>query len=183
MKIYPLGAPPPKAGIYLIRNTVTGMLYVGRSMNLRRRFSEWRMSVVQKFNIRSFKFVQALESGSSEDWEFGIIAEFDAITDDELAEYEYKAVARLASKFPNRLLNTITPSQPSKAINVAKSTILYEGRPVSYAEAANKLGCSSKQLQKRMARYRKKGVDTVELEKLLDLTQVYRGGARAMLAS
>lgn len=63
MKTYQFNSPPRKPGIYILENKLTGMRYVGKSTNLYRRYSEWKMVFTQKFGIRSFKVLDAMADG------------------------------------------------------------------------------------------------------------------------
>lgn len=175
MKVFPFSNPPKKAGIYLLRNSVTQMQYVGKSTNLYRRYTEWKMVFTQKFGIRSHKLLDAVADSSPEDWELVILAEFDDITDEELSVCENEAIARISAERPGTLLNTnssVTTDRRSE--RGSRSMILRNGEPIPFSEAARELGCGTKQLQKRMARYRQKGRLVMDLEELKALTARFR---------
>lgn len=52
--------------------------------------------------------------------------------------------------------------------------ILDKGDPISYSTAAQALGCTTKQVAKRMARYRQKGINVMELAELIRISKQYR---------
>ena len=176
MKVFPFSNPPKKAGIYLLRNSATQMQYVGKSTNLYRRFTEWKMVFTQKFGIRSHKLLDAVADSSPEDWELVVLAEFDDITDEELEVCEAQAIARISAENPGMLLNTNSTARSveHRSARGSRSVILRNGEPIPFSEAARELGCGTKQLQKRMARYREKGMLVMELAELKALTTKYR---------
>lgn len=176
MKTYQFNTPPAVPGIYVVRHKPSDRLYIGRSLDLARRYQEWKTVFRSHLGVKSSEILKLLEGSTPEDWEFGIIAELPGATDDTLADYEERAVTRVGNKSPARLLNTLNPAIPRKQETATspKSAITRGGTPVPYSEAARVLGCTVKQVQKRMARWRAKGVYTVAVEDLKTLTEKYR---------
>lgn len=179
MKTYQFSTPPRVPGVYLVRHKPTDRLYVGRTVDLSRRYSEWKMTFSAHLGVKSFRIKELLEEGGADEWEFSILAELPGATEEQLADYETRAVTRIGNRAPERLLNTIAPSNPKAArapgaATSPKSSITLEGRTIAYSVAAKILGCSVKQVQKRMARYREKGIFEVDVGHLKTLSEKYR---------
>jgi len=179
MKTYQLSTPPRMPGIYLIRHKPTDRLYVGRSLDLFRRYSDWKLSLTTHLGIRSSAIKELAKQSCIDDWEFSTLIVYPGATDEQLSEYENRAVSKIGGSSPDRLLNTIMPSTPQTprppgGTTSPKSVITLEGKPTTYSSAAKILGCTPKQVQKRMARYRGRGVYEVEVEELKTLSEKYR---------
>jgi len=173
MKTYSFATPPHHPGIYVLKNVVTGHLYIGRSMDLARRYAEWKAVFTSQIGVKSMKMLQQVQSSRPEDWAFVIVQEFPEATEEALAQYEEHAITRVGNSAPDRLLNSIAPRKVGTASS-PKSSVSVDGAPIAYPEAAKMLGCSVKSLQKRLAAYRKRGVNEVTLEELKALTDKYR---------
>lgn len=175
MKSYELTNPPHKAGIYLLRNKVSGLLYVGKSKNLYRRYSEWKMVFTQRLGVKSLKLLEAAADSDPADWEFCIVMEFDEIDDLALTDAEHQTITRFNEEAPGLLLNSHMAPEGAPLVNV-RSTILDKGKSITYGQAAKALGCTQRMVQKRMARYRKRGISVLELDELKRLTAKWRFG-------
>lgn len=176
MKTYQLDAPPPSAGIYAVRHKPTQRLYIGRSLNLKRRHSEWRGVVANGLNVPSEHFRTMLAGCPPEEWEFLILAEFPGVTEKVLAEKEHEAISKVRASKPKLLLNTLEVSKvrvPGTATS-PKSVVTHEGNPIPQTRAAEMLGVSVKMLQKRLARWRGRGVYEISMDQLKALSEKYR---------
>ena len=121
-----------------------------------------------------------LQNTNPEDWEFCILVELPSATDQDLVDYEERAIAKLSKKAPEKVLNimaNVNVPRQDLGSSAPKSTITHNNIPISYTAAAKMLGCSMKQLQKRLRRYRLKDVMVVELEVLMELSERYTGRA------
>lgn len=181
MKTFSFASPPSVAGVYLLKNVKTDDVYIGKSVNLRRRFNEWKSVFVTGLGVKSFKLLTVITDRTLEHWEFLVVAEFPGATEKELAAYETRAISRFAKEWRGVVLNTMIPPEIVKPADTSfgpKSVIEHEGRSIAYTSVAKILGCGTKQLQKRMARYREKGISTVQLEDLKKLSDKYRAPSK-----
>lgn len=174
MKAYELTNPPQRAGIYLLRNKVSGLLYVGKSKNLYRRYSEWKMVFTQRLGVKSLKLLEAAADSDPADWEFCIVMEFEQVDDHTLADFEQQTIKRFDDEAPGFLLNSHIKRTAGNIVTGSRSVILDKGEPITYGQAARVLDCTTKQVQKRMARYRKRGIYEIELADLIALSQKFR---------
>lgn len=174
MKAFNLALPPDTPGLYALVNATTGMIYIGRSTSLKRRYGEWRGVVGTGVGAKSQSMLEATLAGRAEDWTFNVLFEFPGATDEELAGYEHRAIHRAYDAKPNALLNVIVPHecQGNPRGNSPRTVVTdNSGNPVPYREAATSLGCSYKTLQKRLARYRNKGKKAVQLDDLRAMSE------------
>lgn len=178
MKAYPFASPDPIPGLYALSNNVTGQIYIGRSVNLRRRFQEWRGVFTSGVGAKSNQILDTAMNSNPADWSFMVLFESPNTSETELANLEKRAIQRVYDQQPARVLNTLVPV-PDLTRKVgprsAKSIIeTADGKSVSYAEAAKALGCSTKSLQKRLSKRRASGMTNHKLEDLIALTEKYR---------
>lgn len=174
MKSYSITNPPHKAGIYLLRNKVSGLLYVGKTKDLHRRYTEWRVAFTQGLGVKSLRVQDVVADTKPSDWDFFIVMEFEEVSDHVLSEFEHQTIRRFEADAPGLLINTQLSAPMGDNIPGSRSTIIEAGVPISYSKAAKVLGCSTRQVQKRMARYRKKGVTVIDIEELKRLTAKFR---------
>lgn len=177
MKTFTLTSPPPHAGIYVLRNTSTGELYVGQTVNLRRRYQEWRGVFATALKASNLRILEIIQNSNLNDWVFGVLYEAPGADPKSLDEMEAKAINKLHTVNPDKVLNVMglagknhTPGHG----NPAKSVITYQGEPISYNEAVRRLGTSTKQLQKRLKKRRDRGETTTRLEELVALSAQYK---------
>lgn len=173
MKTFQLGAPPPHAGVYLIRHIPTQKIYFGKTVNLKRRYMEWRTGAATGSKFGSIRLRDMMLATPLDEWEFCVLKELPDSTDSELRSYELRAIEAASARCSERLLNTIgTGEYPVEGYR--KSKITYKGKPVLQTEAAKFLGVSPKSLAKRMAKRRAKGEYETRLETLMELSNLYR---------
>jgi hypothetical protein len=162
MKKYPIGSPPETAGLYILTNRKTGQIYIGRSINLRRRYAEWKGALVQRIGVKNKKFFEAIDGSTEDDWEFGILASMPGATDEELAAAEERAILHVTNKRPTAILNGLIPTTkpigPSEASAPKSSIIDDNGNEMSYADVAAALGVTIEAVRKRLKKYRSRGV-------------------------
>lgn len=178
MTTYPFASPPPSPGVYLIRNTQTGQVYIGQSMDLRRRFNEWRSVFLSRLGVKSFRLLGAVTDAAPENWEFTVLTVMPGASKEELSKLEDRAIQRVFDKAPDKALNTLAGGTVAKPLNPTGagplSVLTHGGKQVGYEYARRLLGCSPKQLQKRLRRHREKGHTVVALEELIELSEKYR---------
>lgn len=169
MQSYQMSSPPPSPGIYALHNQKTGKLYIGRSINLRRRYQEWRATLSSGLGVKNYLMLEALDEICPEDWTFNVLLNLPNATDTDLARYEDRAIQKVHHLRPKAVLNATLPAtRERKHHEVPKSVVLGEGGvPVSYKDAAAVLGTSTKQLMKRLKNRRKRGVFEVKLADLI----------------
>ena len=182
MKTFPLDSPQNIPGVYALRNLTVKRLYVGQTTDLLRRVTEWR-AVARGGSGSGFALVRdELQGTPIADWEFLVVKEMPGATSVELRKAEAEITEYLRGKFEGAVANAELPP-PEVAPNakgmmsIARSTVTYQGKPISYSEARVLLNTQkAKTLHKRLAKYRAKGVTTVSVEQLL--TSGVGSGAR-----
>lgn len=175
MKTYRISLPPRTPGIYLLKNPVDRLVYVGQSENLYRRFCEWRSAFHNGYGIKSKLIYEAIKGTDLDDWEFCILKELPGASKASLDAEEASAISSLESGGVSTL-NTIPVVRSVTARRgIPQSVVVtHEGNPVTYRQAAEILGCSMKTISKRAARYKAKGYEEVRLEDWQDVTRKYR---------
>lgn len=175
MKIYPLDSPPKHAGIYAIINRLTREIYIGKSVNMQRRYQEWRAIVSSGFGHKNIRFMEAAK-GNGRDWDFHILYEAGDATHEELDSFEARAITKALQRDPSKVLNALLPAAPKagRGLTAPKSRITMGGQQVNYSAAARVLSCEVHHLQKRLMNYRKRGVYDNRLEDLLAATEEHR---------
>jgi hypothetical protein len=160
LTMYPLAGPPKNAGLYLVKNKKTGQTYAGQTVDLARRYLEWRSKVVTRLRLPNHAVDDAFKSSDRDDWEFIVVAECPA---SELKTKEEKLVAKLVEKLGPLCLNVpdagVRKPKSSPQIGcVPLSQVLDEhGAVMTYAQVAERLGVDIKSVAKRLARLRKVG--------------------------
>lgn len=168
MNRFPIASPPEVPGIYALINSKTGQIYIGCSVDIRRRYGEWKSAFVQRLGVKSKRLLDAIEASGPEDWELVVVLQMPGASDHELAQAEERAIRRVSDERPKGNLNAIVPCEKPKAEgHTAKSSIIGEnGAIMSYGAAARALGCSTQTIKKRLAKYRERGVTEIELATL-----------------
>lgn len=166
MPTYPLSSPPRTSGVYLLKNSATGQLYVGQATDLRRRWLEWRSAFTEGIGVKSKTMLDAIKTTQPQDWTYEVLAEVAAADLDRL---ERHAIARLESKGPLLLNSLLFFSRPQRGLggvsDTAKSVIMKAGGGrLSYAEAAVLLGVTPQAVKKKLQKMRKIGVTLVKLD-------------------
>lgn len=124
--------------------------------------------------MRNSAIYEALKSSELDDWEFVVVKIMQGADGNTLTAAEHDAINAFNSRgIP--LLNKSPVIGGSVAANAKADTVItYEGKPVTYRQAAEILGCSVKTVSKRAARYRKKGSGVVQVEDWMNTTLKYR---------
>src|SRR5262245_19241988 len=127
MQRFPIAAAPETPGIYALKNAKTGQIYIGQSINLRRRYAEWKGAFVHQLGIKSKQLLAAIKASAPADREFIVLLELPGASDEDLAQAEEHAIKRTSDARPKDVLNVIIPCDKPKAEgNVAKSSIIDE---------------------------------------------------------
>lgn len=174
MKTYPLFSPPAHAGIYALKHRETGQIYVGRSVNLRRRFIEWKGVFVNGgVGAKNHEIMAVARATGAENWDFLVVAELPGATEEELANHEDIAIKRVRTGRPDGVLNKIMErpkySRHNNGTSLPKSTVRAEdGSAMSYAEVAVALDANITTLRKKLQKYRERGMPEVPFKLLKD---------------
>lgn len=166
---YTLVFPPKSPGIYALKNTKTGHVYIGQSTNLARRLAEWRMLITNKVG-RTSKDLMAM-AGSPEDWEFQVLA---IVGRDQLNDLEIKAIERVWVKSPDLCLNRsalprgeVKEEPEALGPSGAKSTVLSPtGMPMTHGEVARACRVTKDHVKQKLARLRDRGVFSIKVDEL-----------------
>lgn len=168
-----MDSPPRAPGLYELRHNTNGLFYIGKTVDLHRRYAEWRGVFSTGLGHKNAKLAAAMTHPA--DWTFNVLRVI--LDNTPLAPAEAGAIRDAMAHSPNLLLNVMLPD--GKMIHhpaaPPKSTVTLEGRQISYAEAAEALGCSRETLAKRLAKYRQQGKTEVTLEHLLAMTEKWSG--------
>lgn len=170
MTTFPMDSPPRAPGLYELRHNTNGLFYIGKSVDLHRRYQEWRAVFSSGLGHKNAKLAAAMTHPA--DWTFNVVRVI--LDNTPLAPVEEAAIRTAQLAAPELLLNAVLPAGTSSrrlSGPQPKTTITYAGREVSYNEAATLLDCSRETLAKRLSKYRQRGTTTVELERLLSLSE------------
>lgn len=160
MQTYTITNPPDVPGIYLLKNETTGQLYVGKSVRLKRRYTEWRAAINSNLKLHSTIVGAAIEGH----WTFSVVT---TCAEADLNRFEQHAIANLHGSIPDRLLNFKAPDTSKGAGSVRKSIVTgHNGVPMTYAQIADALGVSGQAIKKRLQVLRGRGINKITLEKL-----------------
>lgn len=152
MHVYPMSSPSEKSGVYLLRNRVAKVYYVGKSLNLRRRWSEWKTCFATGIGFRNRMF--ATVSVDPADWEFVIAHLCPA---NKLGRIENEVIAELRKRKTIIVLNNHDLVHNPQAQTASKSQIFNNDRHITSVEAARIIGCRVDTLRKRLRRLRQHG--------------------------
>lgn len=178
MKAFPLDYPNNVPGIYALRNKSTRRLYVGQTIDLMRRYSEWRAIARGSLGGATAAIRADLTSGNITDWEYLVIEEMPGATRPQLLIAEEKIIFSCRQKYGDSVINADAVPAPSGravkaanqkgAANKALTKVTYQGNEISYAQARELLGSTTKGFQKRLAGYRERGITEVSVELLIE---------------
>lgn len=167
--MYPLYGPPPRPGLYFIKNRKTHQIYVGQTVDLGRRYNEWRSAISTYLRLPNHVVEAAFKSSDRDDWVFEVLAECPA---SDLKKNEEKAITRLVTKVGPLCLNVPDagvrkPKSASQPGNLPLSEVLDEhGAVMPYARVAERLGISMNSIQKRLRNLRKAGHFKIRIDEL-----------------
>lgn len=168
---YPLNYPSNTPGIYMLKNTKTGRVYIGETSVLASRMVEWRGAARGTVPCKSEVMRKEFSESDVDDWVFIVLREIPNHTAKERKELELQIIKGIQAKYPGRLLNIYSGPRERNGAggNARLSEVTIEGNPVTYREAAEYLKCTSETLKKRLARYRAIGEYSVAVEKLAEI--------------
>jgi hypothetical protein len=171
MTDFRLDAPPKLPGVYVAFHKPTSRFYIGATTNLLVRFNEWRMMVMAKSNWKSHRLQAIFQSTEPDEWIFRVVQV--CATKEEAAAIETGLIEAAMRDHPELNLNlNLTGLARQRSVGnaaVAKSRILDDkGNTIPYPVAVKQLGCDPKTLAKRLANYRKRGLDEVPMALLLE---------------
>jgi hypothetical protein len=181
MKEFPLEYPPSGAGIYQIRNIHTDQRYIGYSIDLLRRYAEWRSAAKGSLGNGGSGVNAILTGTQPEDWVFAVMRTMPGATVQDLLAAEYAEILAAKAQYGELVVNKqlMPPISAIQQIergkqenikgvaNTAGTTLTYQGNTVTYSDACSLLGCTRDTLTKRLAKYRQKGVYELTVEFLL----------------
>jgi hypothetical protein len=181
MKEFPLEYPPSGAGVYQIRNIHTNQRYIGYSIDLLRRYAEWRSAAKGSLGNGGSGVNAILANTKPEDWAFGVLRSMPGATVQDLLAAEYAEILAAKAQYGELVINKqlMPPISAIQQIergkqenikgvaNTAGTTLTYQGNTVTYSDACALIGCTRDTLTKRLAKYRQKGVYTLTVEFLL----------------
>jgi hypothetical protein len=155
MTAFPLSSPPKSSGIYLLRNRVARLYYVGQAVNLHRRWSEWKSALAMSIGHKSQVVLLAMKDTELADWEFVVVQLCERADLDRL---EVIAIEGLRNCCDGTVLNYAQLQIKGYKLHEAKTVIVDElGRRITYADAAEQIGCTYATLSKRLKKRRKNG--------------------------
>ena len=134
---------------------------------------------------KSYLMQGVVLGGAVEDWTFSVLHEAPGTREADLAVLEDRAIRRLYNQRPKDVLNTLLPQgrppvDGGSSITAPKSEILGGGGArMSYAEAATALGIKLTSLQKRLAKYRSNGVNSVTFDTLKSRSDTYKNSQKS----
>lgn len=168
MKSYPLTGPPSAPGIYIIKNKTIKRVYAGQSVDLRRRYLEWRAIFSSRLGATNPTLHEAITTSNIEDWEFVV---FELCEVAELNQREQEVISALrAGEYD--CINGTEPKIPRKVTSLEGSTALSEvidedGQPMTRAQIAARCGVTAQSVKKRLAAWRRKGKIKIRITDLL----------------
>lgn len=170
MTNFPMHAPPETSGVYALKHKTTGQIYVGQSVNLRRRYFEWRTVFSSKLGATNQSLHGALQNSKPEEWEFSILAE---VTPEKLNETENETIRRLRAAAPGLCLNG-TPDRPEGFFSAVEEGSLAlsvvtdeQGQQMTYGQVAKRCGVTKQAVKKRLAAWRGKGKNKFTIQELM----------------
>lgn len=173
MTQYSLGSPPKTSGIYVLKNLATGHAYVGQSVNLFRRWVDWKAVMSTGAGHTNADILAMSRDGDPNDWVFSVLVE---IPPDRLEETEQKAIRRTMAALGDKCLNRQplivdknkkTTTLPSNTYGRKSEVTGPDGKPMTIAELARHCGISRDTVKKKLHRMRQKGVTNLTLDEYL----------------
>lgn len=176
MTTFPMASPPSGPGIYLLSNRKLGKAYVGQSLNLHRRYGEWKSVFLSKLGAKNTLLLDIIGKSDISEWEFTILQELPGATSAQLMSAETVAISRIKTLKPTALLNSTASraaDRSSPIVNdgsyragLAKSKVIGPHGAMSQAEVAQAKGVTVQTVKKKLRKLRGKGIFEVEIEKL-----------------
>lgn len=167
MKTFALTNPPKTAGIYALKNRVTGHVYIGQASDLMHRYTAWK-GYFRTLNGSQIEFAKVVRSTNVEDWEFRVL--ISGVDRGKLWRLESRAIAGISKANPSLCLNIMLrakPNQPSKtSIYGSKSVITGPSGEMTHREVALALGVRPDTIKERARYWRDKGIFQLTLEDL-----------------
>lgn len=170
MLAYPLTGPSSETGLYIIKNRNTGHVYVGQSVDLRRRYQEWRTVFASGLGATNRALEEIIESTNIEDWDFYV---FQTCEKHELNRLEDETITKVRAQIGDKCINGTEPKVPRKVTpaltgNVRLSEVIDEqGAVMTYGQVAARCGVTPQSVKKRLAVWRRKGKTRVPIQDLL----------------
>lgn len=173
MKTYPIDSPPQNPGIYALSNRVTGQIYIGKSVNLHRRYAEWKGVFTTGLGAKNPKIQEVLNTSRRQDWDFVVLDDLPGASSSDLELAERRAIRGANKRDPDRVLNGLVPdAKTPEAVGTArpgasepKSIVLSTtGEPITQREVARVLGITKGSVKQRLRKYRDRGVFEVRLD-------------------
>jgi hypothetical protein len=103
----------PTRGVYALTHIATGKVYIGSSVNFKRRRERWWLRM-NKDPQNLPPEIRAL-TASREDWKFSILWDGTGATPAQLEAAERRGVELMLAKAPSRLLNDLAVHRPDAA--------------------------------------------------------------------
>lgn len=175
MNTYPLSPIPSHGGVYAIKNNKTGHVYIGRSIDLSRRFNEWKHAMTYRRALKNGPIADMLEQDPNlAHWTFTILHHDASATMLDLMNREAVAIERLKG-LGDKLLNSQGANDPVAGtglpIKVSRGVVTLtdaDGNEISQREGAAILGCRVDTLRQRLTNmHKKKGITEISLVELL----------------
>lgn len=165
---YSMAAPPKSPGIYALKNTRTGHVYVGQTVDLQRRRMEW-IGLFGNGVGRTSKEMMVLAGQTNiKDWEFRVLAE---VPREQLTVYETKAISKIRAAIGEKCMNRENNEKKMRVVragNVALSVVTYEGKRLSHNEIAERLGVSKQAVEKKLRKRRAAGITEMTLGEYME---------------
>jgi hypothetical protein len=136
----------------MLRNLAAKAYYVGQSVNLWRRWAEWKNAFATGIGFKNRAFAEV--STRPEDWDFVVVQLCPA---SQLDRCEKMALAELRQRRGIKLINNENVERKPPVSISAKSVIVDGDRTISISEAAQRIGCKLDTLRKRLKKYRHNG--------------------------
>lgn len=166
---YPLTVMTTNPGVYALVCRSTGKIYIGQSVNLNRRYQEWKGALTGGFRVSNKNIAKNLLD--CPDWDMVILVELPHATPADLDRNENRAIQQVKKKSPELLMNDISVQVPTYMLgkdDIAKARILikhgdgYVGRRT----AAKLLHMNEDTIKVKLQRLKRLGYSEIELEKL-----------------
>lgn len=157
---------PDAQGVYVLSHPKTQSIYVGSTSSLRDRAYNWQA------NFKKFKIPGNFPALDADEYEFRVIKQTDGLTPIELRKLELTAIKR-ADAAGVKVLNPPPKVQPHENWEIYKDRaiahmpvqIMYEGRAISYTEAAQLLGLAVSTVKTKMRKHKHSGmISAIRLE-------------------
>ena len=171
MDSFSLAAPPTGPGVYMLKRLSTGEIYIGQAKNMRQRWAEWKLVAQSGIGFKSPRMKEAMTS--PEDWVFIVLEELPGADRDALLAREAKFLRTAALQCGGKLLNTLLPTE-RRSVQAQQFCLTYKAQPISVRAAADILQCSPSSLRDRCTKLKRRGITTIQLETLLELTAKWR---------